>query len=296
MPFTLSHAAAVLPFLRRTGTARGPLVASALVAGSFAPDVTYYAATVVPGGMEFGTVTHSPAGVVTVDVLLSAVLAGGWLLVREPLRALLPRAGWTQPAAVARGRPRLPHTARERALAASWFVVSAVLGAATHVGWDAFTHPGRWGARLLPVLDTVVAGRPLAMYLQYTTSALGLAVVGWFLWAASRARRATGTGGAGLAPPELPLRLRLSLTAVAALGMLLGGGYRTLRAYALHGAAVGWFDYLPDLLFGAGAGLVPGLLVCAAALRLRNRRARRGTATADGSAPGRPAGAEAGPA
>ncbi|WP_438488543.1 DUF4184 family protein [Streptomyces sp. S186] len=296
MPFTLSHAAAVLPFLRRTGAARGPLVASALVAGAFAPDVTYYAATVVPGGMEFGTVTHSPAGVVTVDVLLSAALAGGWHLIREPLCALLPRAGRERLAAVARGRPRPPRTARERALAAGWFVVSAVLGAATHVGWDAFTHPGRWGARLLPVLDTVVAGRPLAMYLQYSTSALGLAMVGAFLWAALRARPAAGTGGAGPALPELPPRLRLSLTAVVALGTLLGGGYRTLRAYAVHGAAVGWFDYLPDLLFGAGAGLAPGLLVCAAALRLRGRRARRGEAAADASAPGRPAGAEAGPA
>lgn len=162
MPFTLSHAAAVLPLIRRTGAARGPLVASALVAGSFAPDVTYYADTVVPGGMAFGTVTHAPAGVVTVDVLLTAVLVGGWLLVRAPLLALL-----------------------------------------------------------------------------------------------------------------------------------LGTGYRTLRAYAVHGATVGWFDYLPDLLFGAGAGLVPGLLVCAAAFRLLDRRTRRSGSAADGTAPGRPAGAGA---
>ncbi|MGV4924401.1 DUF4184 family protein [Streptomyces sp. BHT-5-2] len=296
MPFTLSHAAAVLPFLRRTGTARGPLIAPALVAGAFAPDTTYYAATFVPGGMEFGTFTHSPAGVVTVDVLLSALLVGGWLLVREPLRALLPRTGRERPAPGTPNPPRRPHTTRERALAAAWFVVSAVLGAATHVGWDAFTHPGRWGARLLPVLDTVVAGRPLAMYLQYTTSALGLAVVGWFLWTAPRPRPTAGTSGTGPAIPELPLRLRLSLTAVVALGALLGGGYRTLRAYTVHGTTVGWFDYLPDLLFGAGAGLVPALLVCTAALRLRGRRARRDAAATDGNAPGSPAGAEAGPA
>ena len=49
MPFTLSHAAAVLPGIRRDGTARGPLLASALVAGSFAPDMTYFADTAVPG-------------------------------------------------------------------------------------------------------------------------------------------------------------------------------------------------------------------------------------------------------
>ncbi len=62
MPFTLSHAAAVLPGLRRNGTARGPLVASALVAGSFAPDMTYFAATAFPDAMAFGDVTHSPPG------------------------------------------------------------------------------------------------------------------------------------------------------------------------------------------------------------------------------------------
>lgn len=41
MPFTLSHAAAVLPAVRRNGTARWGLFPSALIAGSFAPDVTY---------------------------------------------------------------------------------------------------------------------------------------------------------------------------------------------------------------------------------------------------------------
>lgn len=59
MPFTLSHAAAVLPGIRRNGTSRGPLLASALVAGSFAPDMTYYADSAIPGAMEFGQVTHA---------------------------------------------------------------------------------------------------------------------------------------------------------------------------------------------------------------------------------------------
>ncbi|MFF0626095.1 DUF4184 family protein [Streptomyces sp. NPDC004296] len=293
MPFTLSHAAAVLPLIRRTGAARGPLVASALVAGSFAPDVTYYAGTVVPGGMAFGTVTHSPVGVVTVDVLLTAVLVGGWRLVRAPLLALLPRAGRERLGAFLGGRPRRPRTLGERAAWAGWFAVSAVLGSASHVVWDAFTHPGRWGTRLLPVLNTVVGDRPLAMYVQYGTSALALAGIGGFLWAALREPPAAGACGVGRAAPELPVRLRLLLAAPIVLGMLLGAGYRTLRAYAVHGATVGWFDYLPDLLFGAGAGLVPGLLVCAAAFRRLDRRAGRSGAAADGAVPGRPAGAGA---
>ncbi|MER7985817.1 DUF4184 family protein [Streptomyces noursei] len=293
MPFTLSHAAAVLPLVRRTGAARGPLVASALVAGSFAPDVTYYAGTVVPGGMAFGSVTHAPVGVVTVDVLLTAALVGGWLLVRAPLLALLPPGGRERLGAFVRGGARRPRTLRERAALVGWFAVSAVLGSVSHVVWDAFTHPGRWGTRLVPALNTVVGDRPLAMYVQYGTSALALVGIGWFLWTALRRRPAAGDGGAGRAAAELSLRLRLLLAAPVVLGVLLGAGYRTVRAYAVHGAAVGWFDYLPDLLFGAGAGLVPGLLACAAAFRLVVRRARRTGAAADGTAPGRPAGAGA---
>lgn len=97
MPFTLSHAAAVLPAVRTDGTGRGPLVPAVLVAGSFAPDMTYYAASVVSGAMEFGDVTHAGWGVFTVDVLIAWALVGLWLLVREPLVALLRgsvRGGW----------------------------------------------------------------------------------------------------------------------------------------------------------------------------------------------------------
>ena len=284
MPFTLSHAAAVLPLIRRTGTAHGPLVASALVAGSFAPDVTYYAATVLPGGMAFGTVTHSLPGVLTVDALLTAVLAAGWRWVREPLLALLPPARRERLGAFARGRPRRGGTIRERAALAGWFYASAVLGALTHVVWDAFTHPGRWGSRLLPQLNTVLGDRPLAMYLQHAPPALAPPAPGWFLRAALRGRPAAGTAGTGTAP-ELSIRARLLLTAPIALGALLGAGYRTLRAYAVHGATVGWFDYLPDLLFGAGAGLAVGLLVSAAGTRLLGRRrTHHAPAAADGPA------------
>ncbi|EST22922.1 hypothetical protein M878_34185 [Streptomyces roseochromogenus subsp. oscitans DS 12.976] len=91
MPFTLSHAAAVLPAVRRDGSGCGPLVPAVLFAGSFPPGMTFYAASVLPGGMEFGAVTHSFAGVFTVDVLISRALVGLWLLVREPLLALLSR-------------------------------------------------------------------------------------------------------------------------------------------------------------------------------------------------------------
>ncbi|MET9295955.1 DUF4184 family protein [Streptomyces sp. NPDC003077] len=296
MPFTLSHAAAVLPAMRRTGAARGPLIASALVAGSFAPDLTYFAGTVVPGAMLFGAFTHSPMGVLTVDVLITAALVGVWLLLREPLLALLPRS-WRGPAyALARGRPW--RTRRPVALA-GWFFVSAVLGSVTHVVWDAFTHQGRWGTRLLPVLERVVEGFPLTTYVQYGTSALALGVIGWFLYSGTRrARRAeAGTGGApGPRSPGVPgqwagraaARRRSAAPAVPGLPDLSGGQragawlflglcllagtvHRVLRARSVYGDAATWFDYVPTVAFGAGAGLAAGLPLYALAVRALHR-------------------------
>ncbi|WP_443044517.1 zinc dependent phospholipase C family protein [Streptomyces sp. DHE17-7] len=96
--------AAVLPGLRADGTGRGRLVPAVLVAGSFAPDVTYYAASFLSGAMEFGDVTHSWPGVLTVDGLVACACvaccsrgepAGPCcaLAARGRFRALAARAG-----------------------------------------------------------------------------------------------------------------------------------------------------------------------------------------------------------
>ncbi|MEU9123798.1 DUF4184 family protein [Streptomyces sp. NPDC048506] len=298
MPFTLSHAAAVLPVVRRTGAARGPLVASALVAGSFAPDVTYYADSMVPGGMAFGAFTHALWGVLTVDVVVTVALVAGWLWVREPLLALLPRAWRGRVGALLRGRPWRPRGAGGVAALVGWFVVSAVLGSATHVVWDAFTHAGRWGTRLVPGLGGVVAGVPVAAYVQYGTSAVALGALGWFVGSALRGGRAGGGAPVGVsgpgAVPSLTVGVRLLLTVPVGLCVLLGAVQRVVRAYGEYGGAVGWFSYLPTALFGAGAGLGVGLLLYGAAVRLLVWRAGRGRCAAGVAVGSSAAGAAAG--
>ncbi|MGW4569098.1 DUF4184 family protein, partial [Streptomyces sp. NPDC004561] len=256
MPFTLSHAAAVLPAVRRDGTGRGRLVPAVLVAGSFAPDMPYYAAGVLPGGMEFGTVTHSFSGVVTVDALISWALVGLWLLAREPLLALLPRAWQGQPAALlCHGGPR----ARVRAVSALWWYVSAVLGALTHVVWDAFTHYGRWGTRLIPAIGRErPAGMPLFSWLQYGCSAAGAVVV--VVWAVRALRRAPG--GAPVGVPLLSVRDRWWAGAVIGGCALTGAVQRAAGSLVLGPALV------PTLCFGAGAGMLVGLVVYAAGVRV----------------------------
>ncbi len=140
MPFTGSHPAAVLPFLR-TG-----LPASALVAGSLAPDLPFY----LPGRPDWPT--HGPLAVVTLDVVLGAALWVLWHgLLAGPALAAAPAGLRRRVSAPAGLRVRL------RSPGAGARVVAALaVGAATHVGWDQFTHWWGWGTRHVPALTAPV--------------------------------------------------------------------------------------------------------------------------------------------
>ncbi|MFI6946141.1 DUF4184 family protein [Streptomyces sp. NPDC050422] len=269
MPFTLSHAAAVLPGIRRNGTGRGPLLASALVAGSFAPDMTYYADTAIPGAMEFGQVTHAWWGVFTVDVLITAATVALWLLLREPLVALLPTPWQGRVHAWVSGARRAPERGPRGLRDGAWFVVSAVIGAATHVVWDAFTHHDRWGVRLVPVLGRDTGGYPVFQLVQYGSSAVALTVLVRFT--------VSGLRGAGARPapasvPVLDRRARWWAGALIGLCVLLGIVHRCARWYAYFGHVDTPLDIIPTACFGAGAGLAVGLVLYGVWTRLRGGR------------------------
>ncbi|CAL9426929.1 hypothetical protein SUDANB176_01972 [Streptomyces sp. enrichment culture] len=284
MPFTLSHAAAVLPAVRADGTGRGPLLPAALVAGSFAPDMTYYAASALPGAMGFGDVTHSFPGVFTVDVLIAWALVGLWLLVREPLVALLPRARQGRTAALLRcGAPR----ARVRpSLVLRWYA-SAVLGALTHVVWDAFTHLDQWGTRVFPVLGEKVAGSPLYWYLQYGGSAVAALVIAAFV---ARALRRTPRAAAPVGVPVLSAADRWWAAALLGGCALVAAVLRASRWWAYWGSVAKPWELIPTVCFGAGAGLVLALPVYAVAVRARRPvPATRGPGTAGARRPDRTA-------
>ncbi|MFI2716930.1 DUF4184 family protein [Streptomyces collinus] len=283
MPFTLSHAAAVLPAVRTDGTGRGRLVPAVLVAGSFAPDMTYYAASVLSGAMEFGDVTHALPGVFTVDVLIAWALVGLWLLMREPLVALLPRARQGRVAALLRCGAPLERV--RPSLVARWYV-SAVLGALTHVVWDAFTHLDRWGMRLIPVLGREVAGSPLYWYLQYGGSAAASVVIAVFV---ARALRRTPVREP-VAVPLLAVRDRWAAAALIGGFALVGAVQRASRWWAYWGAAAKPWEIIPTVCFGAGAGLVPALLLYAVGVRARRPvPVPTGPAPAAETQPSRPA-------
>lgn len=175
MPFTGSHAAAVLPLLWVRWGGR-TLPASALVLGSMAPDVPYYLA--LPDGLD-ADLTHSFAGTLGVDVGLAFGLWLGWHgLLAAPALAGAPRAvhsrwGDIQLGLRARMRP-------ENLLA---LYVAFALGAMTHAGWDSFTHAGRWGPQHIEALNDEVAGQPLWRWAQYASGVVGLlAIAAYVMW------------------------------------------------------------------------------------------------------------------
>ncbi|WP_063764455.1 DUF4184 family protein, partial [Streptomyces sp. NRRL S-481] len=178
----------------------------------------------------------------------------------EPLVALLPRARQGRVAALLRcgaARARL-----RPSLVVRWYV-SAALGALTHVVWDAFTHLDRWGMRLFPVLGREVAGSPLYWYLQYGGSALAAIVIAVFV--ALGLRRMGVREPVGI--PVLSARDRCAAGAVIGGFALLGAVQRASRWWAYWGSVAKPWEIIPTVCFGAGAGLVPALLLYALGVR-----------------------------
>lgn len=176
MPFTPSHAVVALPFVRT------PLLPAAVAVGAMAPDLPLF----VRGTPLTYHLTHtSPLAAAGVAALL---LLGWYALLRPAARELLPaviarrlppewdatgRGVWT-----ALREARFPATGRraDAALAAA-IAVSLLVGALTHVAWDAFTHEGRWGVMLLPALDEEWGPFLGYKWLQYGSGALGLGIL-----------------------------------------------------------------------------------------------------------------------
>lgn len=166
MPFTGSHPAAILPLLGL------PLPASALVIGSLAPDLPYY----VSGTPDWDT--HTATAIVTVDLLLGLLAWLAWhgLLAGPALDAC--------PTGLrARVLPRVTLGLRARlggAREVLAVVVALAVGAATHVGWDAFSHAGRFGTDHLAVLRDDAFGLAGYRWVQYASGVLGgLALLAW---------------------------------------------------------------------------------------------------------------------
>ena len=190
MPFTVSHVAAALPF-RRTG-----LVYSAVIVGTVAPDFEYFL-RMAPQSF-YG---HRFPGIFTLTLPLAhAVL---WLFhrfVKHPLVQLLPEAVGRR-VELSSGSFQFGG-ARRFAL----IVGSTLVGIATHVAWDSFTHPSgwlylHWDFLSHPVAISTLATLQVYKTLQYGCSVLGLGILAFSLLRWYRETRpAEPQGDRGLQP------------------------------------------------------------------------------------------------
>jgi hypothetical protein len=263
MPFTISHAAVVLPFSRILARWR---LLSAVVIGAMVPDFGLFFPWRV-----YRFETHSAVALLT--FCLPVGLAAYWVfqyLVKAPLVELLPAGAY------ARWRPFSPH-ANFRSMRQWMLAACGVLaGAVTHLVWDAFTHENARGIRMIPWLEEPVveigshrmAGVRL---LQDGSSLIGLVIVlGFFCYGLRRGRERP--------VPDRPLPaaerwgwvLGYAVAAIALSGVwLLWAHIGEPRGHSVKALAAG-------IAVASLRGLATALLCTSAALgwRLRVLRAR----------------------
>jgi Domain of unknown function (DUF4184) len=169
MPFTVSHIAAVLPGYRPLTRAH---VFMAAVIGSMVPDF----GLLLPNTLVRWQ-SHS------VSALFSFCLPVGlfayWLtllLIKPALQEVAPDRAYL------RLRARHPSVAISNPMHWLYAALALLLGAASHLLWDDFTHEDARGVRMFPVLsgyEPEMAGHSLQLYrwLQYGSSIFGLAVL-----------------------------------------------------------------------------------------------------------------------
>ncbi|MEA3105450.1 MAG: hypothetical protein QOI88_55 [Gammaproteobacteria bacterium] len=169
MPFTISHVAAVVPFSRPLARWR---LLSATIIGSMVPDFGFLMPW-RPARIE----THSAIALLT--FCLPVGLATFWIfqrMIKTAVMEVLPDHTYSrwQPLAA----PADLGSLRQWVLGACGILAGAI----THLVWDAFTHEGARGVRMIPSLDEPIvdfAGHRLmgARLLQDGSSLIGLAVV-----------------------------------------------------------------------------------------------------------------------
>jgi hypothetical protein len=235
MPFTVSHIAAVVPF---TGKSKWSLPIAALAAGSMAPDYLYF----VPPLIQYGGAIHKPIYAFTAGLVMAIAAWAVWRVLAPGLHAIAPqfiRTRWD--------------SERWRAYKPWQVFVAFLVGIATHLFLDAFTHSWGLGTTHIKLISNfyatpfgVLTGYEIA---QNVFSGIGLVVlilIPFFI----KPRETEQT--------QTPLLQKITLGTVP-IAAVLGAVVRT--------AAVGGFDSRYEALaFYLLTGAVAGASVVAVGL------------------------------
>jgi hypothetical protein len=252
MPFTLSHAAAVIPF-RRT-----PFVMSALVMGCFVPDFPYLIS--LSPRMFYG---HTFPGMFVLDLPLA--LLALWLFhafVKQPMLMFL-SAGFRR--RLRTSVNSFPFWPSERL---SLIILSILIGTATHLLWDAFTHRTSWFYENWAFLRTnvelsAIGEMPMYKLLEYVSSVFGLVVVAVWIWHWYRTTNPSAYPAAGA---EDAAQRRTFVAVLPALA-ILGGVLHAYHANGIHLEIRPLVHFTAYILISAITFFLLGLLAYGVILR-----------------------------
>lgn len=161
MPFTVSHAAAVLPLHRIT-----KLPLTALMVGSMAPDFGYFFSLEASRAL-----THSFSGLFIFSLPMGLFTWLFYVAFLEKATITLLSDRW---------HTRFAHTDAITAKLIGRASIAIVLGAATHLLWDAFTHRGTFVTDAFPALLGSTPGfawLPIYHLLHALSSVVGLVIL-----------------------------------------------------------------------------------------------------------------------
>ena len=167
MPFTVSHAAAVLPIHRWS---RQWLPMTALMVGSMSPDFGYIFSYEASRAL-----THSFTGLFVFSLPVGLAV---WLF----YVAFLEKAAITLLSD--RWHTRFAHTHAITPSLVFRAAIAIVLGAATHLLWDSFTHRGTFATDAVPALLGPTPGlswMPIYHLLHGLSSVVGLFILGYWM-------------------------------------------------------------------------------------------------------------------
>jgi len=240
---------------------------SALVMGSFVPDFPYLVS--LAPGMSFG---HTFAGVFILDLPLA--LFSLWIFhtfIKQPMLMFLPDSFRRR---LRTSVTRFPFWPSERL---SLIILSILLGTATHLLWDSFTHNTSWiyqhWALLRSSVELPVTGE-MRMYklLEYASSVFGMVVVAVWIWHWYRTTKPSAY------PPAQPFDAAQRRTLVATLPALaiLGAFLRTYHEYKIQIQIRPVVHFTADILISVISFFLLGLLVCGVFIRLEKTVDARG--------------------
>lgn len=161
MPFTVSHAAAVLPLHRFT-----KLPLTALMVGSMAPDFGYFFSHEASRAL-----THSFTGLFIFALPVGLFVWLFYVAVLEKATITLLSDRW---------HTRFAHTDAITLKLVGRAAVAIILGAITHLLWDSFTHRGTVVSDAIPALlgpTPGLAWLPIYHALHFLSSVVGLLIL-----------------------------------------------------------------------------------------------------------------------